>query len=221
MFFYIATKNKKMPVFTLNDKPEFPPPQFADASGLLCEGGKLEYEWVKKALLNGFFMYTHPLRYPKWWTPDPRTVIDLNQWEGALTDSPYEIEINENADEILGFFQKKLNQQPMTYDWLTGIYKNVLLEFDQTGERAFLGLYEGDDMKGGMFGIVLGKVYFGEFAFFTGKEAMQVGVNHMLSFLKKQNIKLLDLTKPTNMIEHEMMDQIPRDIFLSILKSNL
>ena len=110
----------------------------------------------------------------------------------------------------------------MNYDWLTGIYKNVLLEFDKKKESICIAVYDDNkELQGGIFGIVIGKAYFGEYAYFSNNEIMKKGVNHLLLELKKQNFKLVDLTKPTNFMEHEMMDQIPRDIYLSILKSSI
>jgi leucyl/phenylalanyl-tRNA---protein transferase len=70
-----------MPIFRLVEEPIFPPPDYADPSGLLAVGGDLSNERLLEAYRLGIFPWYSDDQPILWWSPDPRLVLDLNDFK--------------------------------------------------------------------------------------------------------------------------------------------
>ena len=71
-----------MPYFELKkEDQDFPPAHFADLDGLLAAGGTMSEELLLQAYQNGIYYWHHPLKHLKWWSPDPRIVLDPESLE--------------------------------------------------------------------------------------------------------------------------------------------
>ncbi len=213
-----------MPIFPLNTNPiQFPPPDFAGPDGLLAEGGLCTSDWLFKAYQSGFFCWSHPMRYPKWWTPDPRKVVLPQAYKLDINnDKGFEITFNQDLETSLKFIQTVENQGEMNDFWLTGIMMKAFKDFHKTGNLIWVTIKNVQEIVGVAVGVAINNLFFGEYI--TGKDEnmMRHAGFHLLEYLKQQDFIMFDVHKPTNRGD-EIFDVTPinRREYLTILENNL
>jgi leucyl/phenylalanyl-tRNA--protein transferase len=217
-----------MPVFPLEkDKISFPPAQFADNDGLLAEGGDVTAQWILEAHKNGFFLWNHPMRYPQWWTPDPRTVLfpgNLDvpaEIQKEISQAGFRVAFNNNLEQLMKFIQKIENSQAMNPRWLTGKLLFAYLDLKKNGLAYSVEIYQNDVLAGGAFGTKVNNICFNEYVSGTVKYAAEFALIALAEKMKDENVVLIDLQKPTNETTDLGFDEISRNEYLHLIKENL
>ncbi len=213
-----------MPIFSLNTNPiQFPPPDFAGPDGLLAEGGLCTSDWLFKAYYSGFFCWSHPMRYPKWWTPDPRKVILPQDYKlNFETDKNFTTGFNNDLDSSLKFIQGIENQGEMNDFWLTGIMMNAFKDFHKTDNLIWITVKKAQEIVAVALGVAINNLFFGEYISGKDENVMRHAGYHLLEYLKQQNFILFDVHKPTNRGDEIFkVSLIGRRDYLTILENNL
>jgi len=213
-----------MPVFKLNEL-NFPPAHFGDSDGLLAEGGVISAEWLLDAYKNGFYLWTSPMRYPKWWTPDPRIILfpkDLTVDEylqEKIGESNFTVTFNQDLEGVMRLIQKVENTGEMNNGWLTGKLIKAFLEIEKMGISLSTEVYQNGELVGGAFGAKNGRIYFGEYINGTVEFAREFALIELTKKLKEENYTLLDLQKETNETLDIGLSEISRTEYIRILKT--
>lgn len=214
-----------MPVFKLQKEIiAFPPADFGDSDGLLGEGGEISAAWLLEGYKSGFYLWTSPMRYPKWWTPDPRIVMFPNQLEvpeyvvKEIKEANFTVTFNQDLKGVTKLIQSIENKGEMNNGWLTGKLINAYLEIEKRGLSLSVEVYKGDKLVGGAFGACNGKIYFSEYINGIEKFARECALIELIKKLQKENYVIMDLQKETNETIDIGLSEISRSEYLRILK---
>jgi leucyl/phenylalanyl-tRNA--protein transferase len=211
------------PVF-LTQKLWFPPPEAADEDGLLAVGGDLNPDRLLLAYKQGIFpWYEGPI--PLWWHPDPRLVL-----------FPEKINISKSMKqvmrrEIFTFTQNKCLREVIEscgtnfrkgQDGGTWVTPNLVDAYEVLYNRGYVHSFEAwkdGKLAGGLYGMLIGKVFFGESMFARQSNASKAAFIWAIEMLQKEGIKLIDCQVETPHLISLGAELITRVDFLGLLKT--
>ncbi len=214
-----------MPVFKFQkDNISFPPAHFADSEGLLGEGGEINAQWLLEGYKNGFYLWTNPMRYPKWWTPDPRIVLfpkDLDVPDyvtKGIENEAFTVTFNQDLEGVMKLIQSIENKKEMNNGWLTGKLVNAFLEIEKLGYALSVEVYKEEKLVGGAFGARNKNIFFGEYINGIEEFAKECALIELTKKLQQEKYTLLDLQKETNETIDVGLVEISRTEYIQILK---
>lgn len=211
-----------MPVYRLIDEVVFPPPEHAE-HGLLAVGGDLRPERLVAAYQQGIFPW-YSEGEPIWWhSPDPRFVL----WPDRLVvprslrkvmkKSPFEIRFDTAFTEVMRRCgQKKRPRQRGT--WITREMLEAYGRLFDLGLAHSAEAWVDGKLVGGLYGVSLGDVYFGESMFADVDDASKVAFVTLVGWLREQGVKLVDSQVHTDHLERFGAEEIPRADYLVHLR---
>ena len=217
-----------MPVFYLPDQIDiFPHPNLADPSGMLAIGGDLEPERLKLAYSFGIFPWYGPDEPIIWWSPDPRMVLFPDDLKVSKSMRPlfnqrrYEVTYNHAFEDVIESCKSaKRNGQTGTGTWIVPEMIEAYLELHRRGIAHSVEVWKGDELVGGLYGLIMGKVFFGESMFSKESNASKYGFVTLVRKLQKEGFVLIDCQQDTAHLRSMGADTIPRSEFLEILAEN-
>ena len=184
-------------------RPEHPPEAFPpveealqEPNGLLCVGGDLSVERLLEAYRRGIFPWFSAGQPILWWSPDPRTVLypgELkvsrslaktlrNRGFRTTVDQAFEQVMERCADPALRPEGTWISpQMRVAYRRLHG------LDYAHSFET-----WEGDHLVGGLYGVALGRVFFGESMFSVARDASKVALHALVQASLARNVRLID-----------------------------
>jgi len=215
-----------MPVFLLTDKIEFPPPHLASKEGLLAVGGDLSLERLLLAYRMGIFPWFSDDEPILWWSPDPRLVL-----------YPNEIKISKTLKKIMkkGLFKVTMDsafvqvinqcaQIRIQNNQGTWILEDMIDAYCKLHESGFAhsveAWYQGE-LAGGLYGVSLGKCFFGESMFTRISNASNVALVTLVEYLNKLSFDIIDCQLTTEHLLRFGAKEIPRAAFLNQLEESL
>jgi leucyl/phenylalanyl-tRNA--protein transferase len=199
---------------------EFPPVEQAltDPDGLLAAGGSLSPEILLKAYRHGIFPWYSEGQPILWWSPDPRCVLFP---ENLKISRSLKKTLNKKMFSIrqdTAFREVMLNcAKPRTNDTGTWITHNMLEAYCQMHELGYahsIECWQDDELVGGLYGIALGKMFFGESMFSKKNDASKVALVHLCNSVKP---KLIDVQVYSSHMERMGAEMIPRKKFIEYL----
>ncbi|MCB0371391.1 MAG: leucyl/phenylalanyl-tRNA--protein transferase [Muricauda sp.] len=216
-----------MPYFELkNDEISFPPAYFADIDGLLAVGGTMSTERLLLAYNSGIYYWHYPLKHIKWWSPDPRIVIKLDTHEipqprlDTLLED-FEVRVDSNFEEVLRACQNQYNiEGQMDNRWLTERMVRTFMELHKKGYAHTVEVWKKGKLVGGLFGVAIGKLFFGEYGFSTEEHADELAILFLIDRLQHQDFILIDMQKETFSFTNLEQDEMPRLEYMDLCKEN-
>lgn len=214
-------------LYQLNDDDcFFPPANHADKDGLLAIGGDLSPERLVMAYANGIFPWYSDDDPIMWWSLDPRLVIRPGEMKVSkslrhtLKSGKFEVRTDKNFREVmLHCAQTPRKDQDGT--WIVNEMVEAYCRLHELGLAHSFETYQDDALVGGLYGVSLGAVFFGESMFHTETDASKVAFYHLHQFLLKNNFKLIDCQQETNHLKSLGAYTIPRIEYLNELKAFL
>lgn len=211
-----------MPVFQLSEKLVFPPPELAEEDGLLAAGGDLSEERILLAYSMGIFPWYSDSSPILWWSPDPRLILmpeelrisrSLRQTirKGIYTitmDTVFPAVIRNCADRAEG-------------TWLTDEMREAYIRLHNAGYAHSIESWHEGKLAGGLYGVALGKVFFGESMFAKKPDASKVAFVKLVRYLIKKGFEIVDCQVATGHLKSLGAREIPRSEFISTLKQAL
>jgi leucyl/phenylalanyl-tRNA---protein transferase len=215
-----------MSITLLSDEISFPSPELAEGNGLLAVGGDLSQERLLKAYSMGIFPWYSEDSPILWWSPDPRLVI-----------FPDELRVSRSLKQCMrkGLFTVTMNKafvqvmqacaevirKGQSGTWITGEMIRAYSGLHAAGYAHSVEIWHEKNLVGGLYGIVLGKVFFGESMFARMSDASKVAFVTFVEHLKQQGFRLIDCQVQTEHLVSLGARNIPRSTFLKILKKSL
>ncbi len=215
-----------MPIYALGDNPAFPRPEFADADGLLAMGGDLGIERLVNAYASGIFPWYGEDEPILWWSPDPRWVVP-----------PAEVHISSSMAAVIrsgkfrvtfdtAFSQVMEACASTTRKGQSGTWINQeMLAAYQALHRHYLAhsveVWHQEKLVGGLYGVVLGRMFFGESMFSHMSNASKTGFIWLARGLERLQFHLIDCQTHTPHLESLGARAIPRAHFLRRLQQSL
>jgi len=213
-----------MPVFLLpDDSHEFPPPELARGDGLLAVGGDLSAARLLNAYANGIFPWYNEGEIIKWWSPGERFVI-----------FPGEVHMSRSMKKVL----KKTSAEITVNGDFAGVVRNCRLARNEGTwitdemEAAYNTLYDmgcafsvevRDDLTlaGGLYGVALGKCFFGESMFSRIPNASKIALIYLCLTLSAKGFLFVDCQFRTDHLESMGGRHISRSAFKNLLNAGL
>lgn len=206
---------------------DFPPLAKAmrDPNGLLAAGGDLSADRLIHAYRHGCFPWFMEGQPILWWSPDPRTVL-----------LPEEIHISRSLAKVMrqGRYEVTFDQDftavirgcagPRDYvdgTWITGAMQSAYLELHQRGYAHSVEVWEQGQLVGGLYGLAMGQLFFGESMFSRADNASKVGFATLVARLRDWGFVLIDCQMPTDHLESFGARAIPRQAFADYLNKHL
>ena len=207
-----------MALFTLEKDLYFPPVEFAEPDGLLAIGGDLSPERLLLAYRNGIFPW-YEGEYILWWCPDPRFILfpeELNvskSMKALFKKDIFSFTVNKAFEQVIHSC-KKIKRRGQRGTWITEEVETAYTKMHTLGYAISAEAWQNDKLVGGVYGIKLGKVFFGESMFSKISNASKFAFIKLVEDLKQQGIKLIDCQVYTEHLESLGARMIPRREFL-------
>ena len=216
-----------MPIFLLSqDELTFPNPEMANEEGLLAVGGDLSPHRLLVAYQNGIFPWYNPGEPLLWWSLDPRYVLFPEELKVAKSMKPYfnqnklAVQYDTNFDFVIRSCQKAKRSGQYAGSWITEEMIEAYSELHEMGYAHSVEVLKDGEIVGGLYGISLGKLFFGESMFTFVPNASKFGFISMVQALKKRGFWLIDCQQETKHLGSLGAKRIPRIDFLKTLARN-
>jgi leucyl/phenylalanyl-tRNA--protein transferase len=212
-----------MPLFALDKDLFFPPVHLAEPDGLLAMGGDLSPERLLLAYRTGIFPW-YEADTILWWCPDPRFVLYPEELKVSKSIKPL---LNRNEFEFTAdkaFAQvihhcKKTKRPGQEGTWITDEVEKAYCKLHELGYAHSAEVWKDGGLVGGLYGIKLGKVFFGESMFSTVNNASRFAFIKYVQQLKEEGIDLIDCQVYTAYLESLGARMIDRKDFVQQLKA--
>ena len=181
-----------------NPLQPFPPLQKAlkDPNGLLAVGGCLSAERLLNAYQNGIFPWFSDDDPILWWSPNPRLVLFpenlyiSKKLAKTLRQNKFEFAMNTAFDLVIEKCAQLRADAEGT--WITRDIKSAYANLHRQGFAHSFEAWQNGELVGGLYGIALGKIFFGESMFHEVSDASKVAFVHCMRYLKQHDFKLID-----------------------------
>jgi leucyl/phenylalanyl-tRNA--protein transferase len=208
----------------LNDNLWFPPVTEALPDGLLAAGGDLSAERLLLAYHNGIFPWYNEEEPPLWWSPDPRFVLYPEElrvsksMRQVLRGGAFEFRMNTSfPDVIRACMQTERPGQDGT--WITPDVAHAYTTLHQQGYAHCAEAWQDGRLVGGLYGVWLGKVFFGESMFSHISNASKFAFINWVQHLRQQDVQLVDCQVYTAHLESLGARMMPRQVFIEMVET--
>ncbi len=209
------------------DSLTFPPLEKAlrEPEGLLAAGGDLSAPRLITAYRHGCFPWFAEGQPLLWWSPDPRTVL-----------FPQEFHLSRSLAKLLR--QQRLRvtfdqdfagviqgcAEPRDYadgTWINHAMQDAYLELHRLGHAHSVEVWDGEQLVGGLYGLAMGRLFFGESMFSRVDNASKAGFATLVGKLHEWGFVMIDCQMPTNHLHSFGARPIPRSEFADYLRQFL
>jgi len=212
-----------VPVFRLDDRPVFPDPELAHSSGVIAVGGDLTPDRVLRGYAVGIFPWYSEGQPILWHSPDPRFVLEPcrlhvgKSLRNRLNRRPFRISMD-TAFEAVVAACARAPRPGQDGTWITEDMLRSYKGLHDLGFAHSVEAWEGDDLVGGLYGVSLGGIFFGESMFALAADASKIAFVSLVRQLERWGFSLLDSQVYTEHVERFGAFEIPRREYLDVLK---
>ena len=215
-----------MTVYRLTKKLVFPPPELADDDGLLAVGGDLSINRLVLAYSMGIFPWYSDDAPILWWSPDPRPVIFPKRLKvphtlkQTMKKGVFRITTNTAFEDVIKNCAI-INRKGQDGTWINHDMIEAYIRLHKAGYAHSVEAWDGDELAGGLYGIMLGKAFFGESMFAKKSDASKVAFVTYALTLAEKDFELIDCQVTTAHMKRFGAVEIPRAEFMAHLKKAL
>lgn len=209
-------------MYLLNKDLYFPPLETAGEDGLLAIGGDLSTERLLLAYRSGIFPWFNEDEPIYWWSPDPRFVLypaELkvsSSMKTVLQNGKFRFTTNRAFEQVIQNC-KTVSRHGQDGTWISPAMQQAYTTLHQLGYAHSAETWQDGEMVGGLYGIRLGDLFFGESMFSLKPNASKFAFINYTRQLQKENVQLIDCQLHTNHLESLGARMIPRELFAQIL----
>ena len=196
-----------------------------DPDGLLAAGGALTPEWLVEAYARGIFpWFGEEDEHIFWWSPSNRAVLKPGEMKVSrslgkrIRNSGFEVTLDLNFKAVVEGCQQPRDSSSGT--WITEEMLHAYSQMHEAGLAHSVEVREGQELVGGLYGISLGKFFFGESMFSRKRDASKIGFYCLSEYLKELDFDLIDCQIQNPHLASLGVREIPRYKFLDLLAQN-
>ena len=209
-------------LFALDKELTFPPVHLAEPDGLLAIGGDLSIERLLLAYRNGIFPW-YEGQHILWWCPDPRFVLVPSELKISksmaqlIKRQTFQFTIDHAFTEVINNC-KTISRRGQKGTWITEDIKEAYTRLHQAGYAHSAEVWQDNKLVGGLYGVRLGKMFFGESMFSKVSNASKYAFISYVEHLKTEDVQLIDCQVYTEHLESLGACMMSRQIFTQRLK---
>ncbi len=191
-----------MVVFRLSERVAFPPPELAEENGLLAVGGDLSPHRILAAYRQGIFPWYSENDPILWWFTSPRLVLFPDELKISkrlrryYKNSTQTFTINRAFDDVITACAAS-RQITEEGTWITAEMIRAYKKLNRLGYAHSVECWDNRQLAGGLYGIALGEVFFGESMFTYSTNSSKFALIQLVDFLKTNNYRLIDCQMKT------------------------
>ena len=210
------------------DAPErFPPLERAldDPAGLLAAGGDLSPARLLAAYERGIFPWYSPGQPVLWWSPDPRAVLYPSEFRctrslaKTLRNRGFELAIDRDFRAVIEGCAAPRASSLGT--WITAEMRTAYLELHRHGYAHSVETYLEGQLAGGLYGVRLGGIFFGESMFSRERDASKAALARLVQYALDEGIAVIDCQLPSRHLQSLGSRTIARSHFQDLLRQHV
>lgn len=216
-----------MPVFWLSDEElSFPHPSLAEPGGLLAVGGDLEPERLVLAYRNGIFPWFEDDGHFYWYSPDPRWVLFPGElrihksMRSIFNKQKFRFTIDQSFAAVMRACAAT-PRQGQHGSWISEAFIDAYTRLHQQGIAHSVEVWQEERLVGGLYGLALGRIFYGESMFTRIANASKAGFITLAQALERAGFRLIDCQQETAHLESLGARGITRELFLEYLDRNI
>jgi len=212
-----------MPLFALDKELIFPPVHFAESDGLLAMGGDLSADRILLAYRSGIFPW-YDGDTILWWSPNPRFILFPDELKisksikPVLNSNRFTFTTNKAFKQVIHSC-KVTKRSGQEGTWITNEVEKAYCKLHESGYAHSAEVWYDTELVGGLYGIKLGKVFFGESMFSKVSNASRIAFIKYVQQLKNEGIELIDCQVYTEYLEGFGAKMIERKQFIVLLNN--
>jgi leucyl/phenylalanyl-tRNA--protein transferase len=215
-----------MPVFRLAADLAFPPPELANEYGLLAVGGDLAADRLLLAYAQGIFPWYNPGEPILWWSPDPRLVLYprnihvSRRLARTMRQLPFQITFDTAFEQVIAACASGHTRRHGG-TWIGKEMIAAYCDLHRAGFAHSIEAWQNGHLAGGLYGVSLGRCFFGESMFTRTSNASKVALVTLAQLLEQWDFALIDCQVSSTHLERMGAREIPRQRFLRELAAAL
>ncbi|HLO57211.1 MAG TPA: leucyl/phenylalanyl-tRNA--protein transferase [Bacteroidales bacterium] len=205
---------------------QFPDPATADHDGLLAVGGDLSQESLITAYSQGIFPWFTENSPILWWSPDPRMVLFPSKFiltdslRQSIKNSGFTVRIDSDFASVIEHCEKA-PRKGQDGTWITKEMKQAYINLHKKGLAHSFETWHNDELAGGLYGVSLGRAFFGESMFYLKRDASKFALYALTQWCLSHEFHFIDAQQSTSHLKSLGAEDIPRHLFLKLLKEAL
>jgi leucyl/phenylalanyl-tRNA--protein transferase len=195
-----------------------------EPDGLLAAGGDLSPERLLRAYRSGIFPWFSAGQPILWWAPDPRSVLFPQRLKvsrslgNTMRRKPFEVTIDAAFGDVMRGCAEPRRGQPGT--WITDAMLHAYMTLHRHGYAHSVECWVKDALVGGLYGVSIGRVFFGESMFSRATDASKIAMVTLVEHLLKWDFQLIDCQIHNPHLASLGAEVIPRSEFNTLLSDN-
>jgi len=213
-----------MSLYFLSRDLYFPDTSEADEDGLLAVGGDLSADRLLLAYRKGIFPWYNDGQPILWWFPNPRFVLFPDELKvsksmrSVYNKNTFHFSIDTAFEKVIRSC-KKVSRKEQEGTWITDELEEAYIHLHKLGYAHSAETWKDGELVGGLYGVLLGKIFFGESMFSKETNASKFAMINYVSALKEQGVQLIDCQVHTQHLESLGARMISKSVFSEILQS--
>lgn len=204
---------------------QFPPLEQAltQPNGLIAIGGQLTSKRLLAAYSQGIFPWFGEDEPIMWWSPDPRMVLFPNELKIAkslkktLKKKPFQLSLNQSFRAVITACSQ-VTRPDQAGTWINQAMIDAYCELHHLGHAISSESWLNNQLVGGCYGVIIGKMFYGESMFHINTDASKVAFVHLVEHLQTQQIGMIDCQMKTPLLSQFGGREIPRHDFRQTLE---
>jgi len=215
-----------LPLYFLDDTLWFPDVENALEDGLLAVGGDLSIDRLLLAYHSGIFPWYNEDELPMWWSPDPRFILFPGELQVSksmkqiIKKQEFEFKIDTNFEGVINNCRMARRKgDPGT--WISDEIVTAYTQLHQLGYAHSAEAWQNGELVGGLYGIWLGNLFFGESMFSKKSNASKFAFISWVTYLREKGVVIIDCQVFTHHLQSLGACMISRSDFMEILNASI
>ncbi len=197
----------------------FPSPEHADSDGLLAIGGDLSPQRLQCAYSQGIFPWFEDGQPILWWSPDPRCVLYPDQFKTSrslrksINKQAFTVSFDSVFEQVIEACAAPRTQQSGG-TWITSGMRDAYCRLHELGCAHSVEVWQGTKLVGGLYGVSLGRIFYGESMFSRVSDASKFALKSLCERLGAQGYELIDCQVESEHLLSLGAVSVPREQFI-------